>query len=118
MCFERIDHAGFQLMGPRDLLQGGLTPVVREDYVRLSNGRYALAMGDARCVVDPVNGQGANSASYSAEVIGRAIVEDYAFDERFCQRVARERQAFVQGVYENRVTGERDRRWAAWRRGG
>jgi hypothetical protein len=49
-------------------------------------------------VVVPVNGQGANSASYSAEVIGRAIVEDYAFDERFCQRVARERQAFVQGV--------------------
>jgi 2-polyprenyl-6-methoxyphenol hydroxylase-like FAD-dependent oxidoreductase len=98
MCFERVDHDGFELMGPRDLLQGGLTPVVREDYVRLSNGKYALAMGDAHCVVDPVNGQGANSASYSAEVIGRAIVEDYAFDERFCQRVARERQAFVQGV--------------------
>jgi 2-polyprenyl-6-methoxyphenol hydroxylase-like FAD-dependent oxidoreductase len=98
MCFERVDHASFELMGSRDLLQGGLTPVVREDYVRLSNGKFALAMGDAHCVVDPVNGQGANSASYSAEVIGRAIVEDYALDERFCQRVARERQAFVQGV--------------------
>jgi 2-polyprenyl-6-methoxyphenol hydroxylase-like FAD-dependent oxidoreductase len=98
MCFERVDRASFELMGPRDLLQGGLTPVVREDYVCLSNGKYALAMGDAHCVVDPVNGQGANSASYSAEVIARAIVEDYAFDERFCQRVARERQAFVHGI--------------------
>ncbi len=98
MCFERVDHASFGLQGPADLLQGALTPVVREDYVRLSNGRYALAMGDAHCVVDPVNGQGANSASFSAWVIGHAILEDYAFDERFCRRVAREREPFVHGV--------------------
>jgi 2-polyprenyl-6-methoxyphenol hydroxylase-like FAD-dependent oxidoreductase len=98
MCFERVDHASFGLQGPTDLLQGALTPVVREDYVRLSSGRYALAMGDAHCVVDPVNGQGANSASFSAWVIGHAILEDYAFDERFCRRVAREREAFVHGV--------------------
>jgi 2-polyprenyl-6-methoxyphenol hydroxylase-like FAD-dependent oxidoreductase len=97
-CFERIDADRFALMGPKDILQGGLTPVVREDYVRLDSGTYALAMGDAHCVVDPVNGQGANSASYSAFVIGRAILEDYALDERFCQRVARERRAFVHGV--------------------
>lgn len=98
MCFERVDHASFGLQGPTDLLQGALTPVVREDYVRLSSGRYALAMGDAHCVVDPVNGQGANSASFSAWVIGHAILEDYAFDERFCRRVAREREPFVHGV--------------------
>ena len=98
MCFERVDRAGFGLQGPTDLLQGALTPVVREDYVRLSSGRYALAMGDAHCVVDPVNGQGANSASFSAWVIGHAILEDYAFDERFCRRVAREREPFVHGV--------------------
>jgi 2-polyprenyl-6-methoxyphenol hydroxylase-like FAD-dependent oxidoreductase len=85
-------------MGATDILQGGLTPVVREDYVQLANGRFALAMGDAHAVVDPVNGQGANSASYSAFVIGRAIVEDYALDEHFCRRVARERRAFVHGV--------------------
>jgi 2-polyprenyl-6-methoxyphenol hydroxylase-like FAD-dependent oxidoreductase len=98
MCFERVDQSSFELLGPTDLLQGALTPVVREDYVRLSNGTYALAMGDAHCLVDPVNGQGANSASYSAFVIGRAILDDYALDERFCRRVARERQAFVYGV--------------------
>ena len=48
------------------LLQGALTPIVREDYARLSNGRYALAVGDSHTVVDPMMGQGANSASYSA----------------------------------------------------
>jgi hypothetical protein len=49
-------------------------------------------------VVDPVNGQGANSASYSAWVIGHAFLDDLALDEQFCRRVARERQAFVHGV--------------------
>jgi 2-polyprenyl-6-methoxyphenol hydroxylase-like FAD-dependent oxidoreductase len=98
MCFERVDQSSFGLLGPTDLLQGALTPVVREDYVRLSSGTYALAMGDAHSLVDPVNGQGANSASYSAFVIGQAILDDYALDERFCRRVAREREAFVYGV--------------------
>ena len=98
MCFERVDQSSFGLLGPTDLLQGALTPVVREDYVRLSSGNYALAMGDAHCLVDPVNGQGANSASYSAFIIGHAILDDYALDERFCRRVAREREAFVSGV--------------------
>jgi 2-polyprenyl-6-methoxyphenol hydroxylase-like FAD-dependent oxidoreductase len=98
MCFERVDTDAFGLQGNRDLLQGALTPVVRQDYLRLESGRFALAMGDAHCVVDPVNGQGANSASYSAWVIGNAILEDLAFDQQFCERVARERQAFVHGV--------------------
>ncbi|MBV9196620.1 MAG: hypothetical protein JO168_20980 [Solirubrobacterales bacterium] len=98
MCFERVDVASFSVQGPGDLLQGALTPVVREDYVQLQSGRFAVAAGDAHCVVDPVNGQGANSASYSAWVIGQAIAEDLALDELFCRRVARERQAFVTGV--------------------
>jgi 2-polyprenyl-6-methoxyphenol hydroxylase-like FAD-dependent oxidoreductase len=98
MVFERVDHGSFGLMGPGDLLQGALTPVVREDYVKLANGKIALAVGDVHCVVDPVNGQGANSASYSAWVTGQAILDDYALDEAFAQRVARERRAFVEGV--------------------
>jgi 2-polyprenyl-6-methoxyphenol hydroxylase-like FAD-dependent oxidoreductase len=98
MCAERVDPDSFGLMGPADLLQGALTPVVREDYARLDSGTYALAMGDAHCVVDPVNGQGANSASYSAWVIGHAILDDLALDEQFCRRVARERESFVCGV--------------------
>ena len=32
-----IDQSSFRLMGPGDVLQGALTPVVREDYVQLSS---------------------------------------------------------------------------------
>ncbi|HEY1774852.1 MAG TPA: styrene monooxygenase/indole monooxygenase family protein [Solirubrobacteraceae bacterium] len=98
MLHERLDLGSFSLAGPGDILQGALTPVVREDWVRLENGRYAIALGDVHCLVDPVNGQGANSGSYSAWKLGEAIVADYDFDERFCRRVAREREAFVHGV--------------------
>ncbi|WP_007026782.1 styrene monooxygenase subunit StyA [Saccharomonospora iraqiensis] len=89
--FERIDHRRFRLTRPLDLLQGALVPTVREDWVRLPNGRYAIALGDAHVVVDPVVGQGANSASYSAWELGHTIIEDPTFDERFCRKVARRR---------------------------
>ena len=97
-CFERVDHASFGLQAPRDILQGALTPIVREDWAILDEGRIALAAGDAHCVVDPVNGQGANSASHSAWVIAEAIADDYGLDERFARRVARDREAVVLGV--------------------
>ena len=98
MCFERVDHDAFGLMGPADIIQGAITPTVREDYARLGNGKMALAVGDVHCLVDPVNGQGTNAASYSAWTAGQAILDDYGLDERFCKRVAREREAFVLGV--------------------
>jgi 2-polyprenyl-6-methoxyphenol hydroxylase-like FAD-dependent oxidoreductase len=98
MAAERVDAGAFGLWSGRDLLQGALTPIVREDYARLGSGRYALAMGDSHTVVDPMMGQGANSASYSAWTIGEAIVADHVYDERFCQRVARRREGFVHGV--------------------
>jgi 2-polyprenyl-6-methoxyphenol hydroxylase-like FAD-dependent oxidoreductase len=97
MTFERIQPAEFRLTGPLDLLQGAVTPVVRADYVRLGSGRCALAVGDAHVVVDPIVGQGANLASYSAWRVGEAIVSDYCYDERFCQRVAREREERILG---------------------
>jgi hypothetical protein len=64
--FARIDTARFGLTRPEDLLQGAVTPVLREDYTILPNGRVVIVLGDAHSVVDPVVGQGANSASYSA----------------------------------------------------
>jgi 2-polyprenyl-6-methoxyphenol hydroxylase-like FAD-dependent oxidoreductase len=97
---ERIDTSAFALQGPSDILRGALTPVVREDWVRLDGGCFAIAVGDAHCVVDPVNGQGANVASFSAWSLGEAILSDYAFDERFCRRVAREREMFVLGAFD------------------
>ena len=98
MAFERVDSTEFGLWSPRDLLQGALTPIVRRDYARLDGGRYALAVGDCHVVVDPLMGQGANSASYSAWTIGEAILSDHVYDERFCERVARRREEFVISV--------------------
>jgi 2-polyprenyl-6-methoxyphenol hydroxylase-like FAD-dependent oxidoreductase len=97
-CFERVDRPSFGLQAPRDILQGALTPIVREDWAIVEDGRIALAVGDAHTVVDPVNGQGANSASHSAWVAAQAILDDYGFDERFARRVARDREAVVLGV--------------------
>ncbi len=96
--FERIDTARFGLTGPEDLLQGAVTPVLREDYAVLPNGRVAIALGDAHSVVDPVVGQGANSASYSAWELGTVIAEDPNFDERFAQKVAARRANRVQAI--------------------
>jgi 2-polyprenyl-6-methoxyphenol hydroxylase-like FAD-dependent oxidoreductase len=95
---ERVDTASFGVMGPKDVLQGALTPVVRQDYAQLTSGKYALAMGDTHVVVDPVIGQGANSASYSAWKVGERIVTDLVYDERFCQSVARAREERVMGI--------------------
>jgi 2-polyprenyl-6-methoxyphenol hydroxylase-like FAD-dependent oxidoreductase len=99
MVVERIDDASaFGLWSGRDILQGALTPVVREDYARLDSGRFAIAMGDCHTVVDPMMGQGANAASFSAWTIGEAILADHVYDERFCQGVARARERMVLGV--------------------
>jgi 2-polyprenyl-6-methoxyphenol hydroxylase-like FAD-dependent oxidoreductase len=100
MAFERVDAGEFGLWSNRDLLQGALIPIVRRDYARLESGRYALAVGDCHVVVDPMMGQGANSASYSAWTIGEAIISDHVYDERFCARVARLREGFVMSVSE------------------
>ena len=53
MLRERVDAGAFALQGPDDILQGALTPVMREDWVRLDGGRYAIAVGDVHCLVDP-----------------------------------------------------------------
>jgi 2-polyprenyl-6-methoxyphenol hydroxylase-like FAD-dependent oxidoreductase len=96
--YDRVRSEDFGLLGPTHILQGGVIPVVRNDYVRLDSGRFALAIGDCHTAVDPIMGQGANAASYSAHVAGKAIIEDIALDELFCQRVAAERAEVVLGA--------------------
>ncbi|WP_433607549.1 styrene monooxygenase/indole monooxygenase family protein [Prescottella agglutinans] len=96
--FERVDPAQFGLNRSIDLLQGALVPTVRADYARLPGGKFALAIGDVHSVVDPLLGQGANSASHSSWVAGEAIIEDLGFDEIFCQRVASRRADVVLGA--------------------
>ncbi|PTT19724.1 monooxygenase [Microbacterium sp. HMWF026] len=90
--FERVDARAFELQnGAKDILQGAVTPVLREDYTLLPNGRFLLALGDVHMTVDPIQAQGANSAAYSAKVIADAVAEDQVFDERFMKKVARRR---------------------------
>ncbi|MET1034259.1 MAG: styrene monooxygenase/indole monooxygenase family protein [Arthrobacter sp.] len=88
---ERINVEEFRIQSDKDILQGGVTPVLREDYVPLPNGKFLLALGDVHLTVDPVQAQGANAAAYSARVVGDAILEDDVFDERFMQKVASRR---------------------------
>jgi 2-polyprenyl-6-methoxyphenol hydroxylase-like FAD-dependent oxidoreductase len=98
--FARADAAAFSLTRPSSLLQGAVTPVARESYEALADGTYAVALGDAHVVVDPVVGQGANAASYAAFVLGEAILEGEPFDEDFCRKVDEGRLPFVMGVFD------------------
>lgn len=90
--YDRIDTAKFDLAQPQDLLQGGIVPTVRNSTVAFENGKCAIALGDVHSVVDPVMGQGANIASYSAFVLGEEIVAGGALDARFCEKVNWRRQ--------------------------
>ena len=95
---ERVDESQFRLIRPGDILQGAVRPVVRDDYRVLDSGTIVLAAGDGHATVDPVTGQGANSASFEAQVIADAIIEDGVLDERFAKKVAMRRKERVDGT--------------------
>ncbi|MFQ6398399.1 styrene monooxygenase/indole monooxygenase family protein [Nocardia sp. KC 131] len=82
---ERVDPARFALTRPLDLLQGTVTPTVRTPWARLKSGGYLVAVGDAAVLNDPVTGQGGNLAVAAAWELGRVIVDEAVFDERFCR---------------------------------
>ncbi|TQR84314.1 monooxygenase [Mycobacterium hodleri] len=95
---RRIDEDEFDLANNSlDLLQGAVTPSVRDGHVTLANGKTALLIGDAHATVDPVLGQGGNMASYAGHVVGQAIVAAQEFDQDFFTRIDADR--------ENRVLG-------------
>jgi hypothetical protein len=56
--YDRIDTSRFNVQGPTDLAQAAVTPVVRQGYVDLGGGKYAIALGDAHVTVDPDDGAG------------------------------------------------------------
>lgn len=85
-CAARINEDEFDLADPLAIMQGGVTPTVRNSYTRMPNGRLAIALGDVQAVVDPVLGQGANMASYAAILLGEEIVASDVFDERFMEK--------------------------------
>lgn len=89
--YERVNEAEFELQSDKDILQGAFPPVFREDHVRLPNGKFLISLGDLHMTVDPVQAQGANSATQSARVLAECIVEDDVYDELFATKVARRR---------------------------
>src|SRR5262249_5407736 len=93
--FERADPRTFDLARPLDLTYAAITPTVRRGFVGLSNGRHAVALGDAHVVIDPVTGQGANSASHAAGVLAQAILDAERFDRAFCERVEQDICSYV-----------------------
>jgi hypothetical protein len=98
--YQRIDPRRFGLTRPLDLLQGAITPTVRQGYARLDNGAFAMAIGDVQVANDPLIAQGANTASRSAWSLGEAILEGGSFDERFCQQAAERIWAYARPVTE------------------
>ncbi|MFC4112934.1 styrene monooxygenase/indole monooxygenase family protein [Nonomuraea zeae] len=85
---ERMDAAEFGLLGPEDLLQGAVTPVVREPVAELPSGRIALAVGDAWVTNDPLTGQGANLGSACAWIAADAIAAGGPYDAAFGRAAA------------------------------
>lgn len=83
---ERVDESSFGVIDPTSILQGAIVPTVRQSYTKL-NGTYAIVVGDAHMVLDPVIGLGGNCASIGAFALGNTILEGGPFDEAFCQRV-------------------------------
>jgi hypothetical protein len=57
------------MCAPTDILQGGVTPIVRRGTLDLGDGKFAIAAGDIHCTVDPLLAQGANGASHAAFVL-------------------------------------------------
>lgn len=100
LVHERVEEAAFAPTGPLDVLQGAIVPRMRDDWARLANGRLVLAMGDAHCLMDPVVAQGANAASYSAWIVGHAILDGGPFDADFCATVAARRREFLESAYD------------------
>lgn len=82
---ERINEREFGLARPIDAIQGSVTPVVRHGWSALAEGKYAIAVGDAWVVNDPLTGQGANLGSYNAFQLADAILAGPPFDEHFCR---------------------------------
>lgn len=98
--YERIDTGAFGVIRPQDVLQGAVTPTVRQSHAQLDGGTYAVALGDAHVTIDPVCGLGANAASAAAFALGEIILEAQSFDGEFCRRVDERRLPRTLGSFD------------------
>jgi len=98
--YARVDCSAFALSRPLDLGYAAITPTVRQGFVPIAGKKFAIAIGDAYVLNDPITGQGANMAAHAAWVLGEAIRDANQFDQTFCQRVERQLWAYAQPVSE------------------
>jgi 2-polyprenyl-6-methoxyphenol hydroxylase-like FAD-dependent oxidoreductase len=96
--YQRVDSRTFDVARPDALGHAAITPTVRRGFIELSNGRYAIALGDAHVVIDPLTGQGANNASHAAAVLCEAVRTAHGFDRPFCERVEQQIASHVVAV--------------------
>lgn len=96
--WTRLDPERFSIARTLDIGHVAITPAARHACLRLSNGRLAIALGDAHVVMDPLTGQGANKASHAAWVLGEAIVDGGPYDEEFCADVERRMSSYALAV--------------------
>lgn len=85
MVYERIDVDKFAPLSPLDIMQGAVTPTVRQAYAQLPNGKYVVAVGDAHVTNDPTVGQGANTGIACAWILADQILGQDVYDLAFCQ---------------------------------
>ncbi|WP_171163405.1 styrene monooxygenase/indole monooxygenase family protein [Streptomyces sp. I05A-00742] len=95
---ERVDERTFGLNHPADLVQGGIVPVVRRAWRPLTDDTFALAVGDAWIVNDPITAQGANLGSHCAWEIAEAIAAGPPYDADFCRAAEERLRPYADGV--------------------
>ncbi|MFJ6748171.1 MULTISPECIES: styrene monooxygenase/indole monooxygenase family protein [unclassified Streptomyces] len=106
---ERVDEREFALARPVDMLQGAVLPVVRSGWAELSDGTFALAIGDAWIANDPLTAQGANLGSKVAFQLADALrARGGAYGEQFCRVVSERMWATARPVVDwtNMFIGE------------
>jgi len=82
--YETINTKEFGVTRSLDVIQGAITPTVRRGYSPLGNSKFAMALGDAHMLHDPIIAQGANNASKCAWILGEALIEASLINEEFC----------------------------------
>ncbi len=98
---ERINEDEFRLADPLSYVQMAIQPAIRIPYTTV-NGTLTVGCGDSVALNDPITGQGANAASYCANVLYALIAEHAheAWDEAFGERYWRQSQEYVTKMSE------------------
>ncbi|MEV4152746.1 styrene monooxygenase/indole monooxygenase family protein [Nocardia salmonicida] len=98
---ERVDSREFALIGPGELAQGSVTPMVRRGWATLPNGKCAIAIGDAWITNDPLTAQGANLGSHTAFALAELLVAQAGgYDEAFCRAASEQLWAHARNVVD------------------